>query len=60
MNLISKQPETYQGLLAKMIVFWERIKFRLAAAFKNNLHNVARSSLAEAAQGCKKAGRGLS
>ena len=38
-----------------MIVFWKRIKFRWATAFKNNQHRETRSSLAEAAQASMKA-----
>ena len=39
-----------------MLRFWENVKYRWVAAFKSNMHQCARSSLAEAAQASMKAG----
>ena len=55
-NLILKQAETCREPLSNMIKFWNNCKYRWASAYKNNLHNSTRSSLAEAAQSSMKAG----
>ena len=55
-SLIASQPENCQLPLTNMLVFWDKVRFRWATAFKNNLHNTPRSSLAEASQASMTAG----
>ena len=55
-NLILKQSQNCQKSLFDMLRFWDSARYRWASAFKKNLHNCTRSSLAEAAQASMKAG----
>ena len=41
--------------LTNTLIFWDKVKYRWASAFKFNLHNVTRSSQAEAAHPFMKA-----
>ena len=49
-KLIKRQNAAVSKSLTDALNFWERVKYRWASAFKFNLHNITRSSLAEAAQ----------
>ena len=49
-KLIKRQNAAVSKSLTDTLNFWERVKYRWASAFKFNLHNITRSSLAEAAQ----------
>ena len=54
-ELIERQNAAASKFLTDTLNFWDRVKYRLASAFKFNLHNITRSSLAEAAQASMKA-----
>ena len=54
-DLIERQNENVKKSLNDTLTFWDNINWRWATAFKSNLHNVHRSSLAEAAQASMKA-----
>ena len=54
-KLIKRQNAAVSKSLTDTLNFWDRVKYRWASAFKFNLHNITRSSLAEAAQASMKA-----
>ena len=54
-ELIKWQNAAVSKSLTDTLNFWDKVKYRCASAFKFNLHNITRSSLAEAAQASMKA-----
>ena len=54
-ELTKRQNAAVSKSLTDTLNFWDRVKYRRGSPFKFNLHNIARSSLAEAAQASMKA-----
>ena len=54
-ELIKRQNVAVSKSLTDTLNFWDKVKYRWASAFEFNLHNITRSSLAEAARTSMKA-----